>query len=163
MMPRFAGFRPLFFSILLTWCGQWEVALSLILHYLQFVHLTTLLFRTSILLFGHESVLKQIDHRLNHVWFRTAQSGPIYLILRNPEFQSDSLTSETWDWKPLMVRLISEACLMSADFWISKIALIVSGKSFSFRGVSEIHLIRHSPFWRNIVLNTNLLLAGVPS
>ena len=43
MMPRFAGFRPLFFSILLTWCGQWEVALSLILHYLQFVHLTTLL------------------------------------------------------------------------------------------------------------------------
>ena len=113
-----------FFSFLLTSREQLEVTISLILHYLYFVHLTTLLFSKSSFLFGPEAIRS---------WF------PLCLVLNNVirsetinflAFQLDSLNVMKFFW--------SAFCTS-----ISKFALKGSGDSVSIPGGVGFDFFRH--------------------
>ena len=109
-----------FFSFLLTSREQLEVTISLILHYLYFVHLTTLLFSKSSFLFGPEAIRS---------WF------PLCLVLNNVirsetinfvVFQLDSLTAMNANICYCLVSFLYVAFRIRFE-WIRQVVLIPDG------------------------------------
>ena len=134
VMPHFARFRPRLFDFLLKSRKNLEVPISSIIHYRCFVHLTTLLFRTSIFLFGPESPeadRSSFQTCLILIYVIRSES----IILTFPVFQLDSLTQ----MKLHQMKAQFGILVLSADSLFSKFALLRSGESKSFPSIVAFH------------------------